>query len=52
MPSPDQEDHSSYLISINSPIPNILVLTYPDDFIILNLVNNEVLRIRRRNLTT
>lgn len=52
MSSPDQEDYSRDLINIDRPIPNILVLTYPDDIIILNLVTNEVLRIRRQNSST
>ena len=51
MSSPNQEDHGRSLISINRPVPNILVLTYPDDIIILNLVTNEVLRLTRRNST-
>ena len=43
------EDLERDLIAINRPFPNILVLTYPDDIIILNLITNEALRITRRH---
>ena len=46
------EDLERDLIAVNRPLPNILVLTYPDDIIVLNLVTNEVLRITRRNTST
>jgi hypothetical protein len=49
MSSPVQGPQQRDLISINRPAPNILVLTYPDDIIILNLVTNETLRLTRRN---
>jgi hypothetical protein len=46
---PNPDDYERDLIAVNRPLPNILVLSYPDDIIILNLVTNEVLRIVRRN---
>ena len=49
MSLPRQVDLERDLISLNRPLPNILVLTYPDDIIILNLVTNEVLRFTRRD---
>ena len=45
---PNPADLERDLIAVNRPLPNILVLTYPDDIIVLNLVTNEVLRITRR----
>ena len=49
---PNPADLERDLIAVNRPLPNILVLTYPDDIIVLNLVTNEVLRITRRNTST